>query len=95
MDNVVFNFNSMTASFEKVRSMSSMENKNIQDTADNFNKIISQISNIAEISQEHAAYIEEIQATIDEQNNRIINSDNAINDMEKSCRELEKIVLSK
>lgn len=60
MDNVVSNFNSMTASFEKVRSMSSQENKNIQDISDNFNKIMSQISNIAEISQDHSAYIEEI-----------------------------------
>jgi methyl-accepting chemotaxis protein len=93
MEGMLESFNSMTASFEKVKEMISLEDRNIAHIAGGFKVIQSQVENIASISEEHAASIQEIQVTIDEQNNRIINSSNAIKAMEKSSEELEKMTI--
>lgn len=93
MDNMIDSFNSMVFSFDNVRSLISLEDKNVETLFTSFTDIQSQMENIASISEEHAASLEEIQATIDEQNNRIINSNIAIQDMEESSKELEKIII--
>ncbi|MDR7855575.1 methyl-accepting chemotaxis protein [Tissierella sp.] len=93
MEGMIKSFGSMTSSFDKVRNMVKLEDKNVEDLFNRFNEIQYQIENIASISEEHAASIEEIQATIDEQNNRIINSDIAIKDMGKSSKELARTTM--
>lgn len=93
MGSMIQSFNSMASSFENVRHMVQLEDKNVEDLFNRFSIIQSQIENIASISEEHAASLEEIQATIDEQNTRIINSDIAIKDMASSSKELEEMIL--
>jgi methyl-accepting chemotaxis protein len=93
MEGMLISFNSMTTSSEKVKDMIGLEDRNIEHIADSFREIQSQVENIASISEEHSASIEEIQVTVDEQNTRVINSSNAIKAMEKSSKELEKMAI--
>lgn len=92
MENMQESFKDMITSFDKVKSMIEIEDKNIEDITSSFKSIEIQVGNIASISEEHSASIEEIQATMDEQNTRIINTSKAIKDMETSSKELEKII---
>lgn len=94
MESMVESFNSMTTSFENVRKMINIEDTNIEKLSTRFAEIQMQIENIAGISEEHVASIEEIQATIDEQNSRIINNDNSMKEMKKYSKELEEITIS-
>lgn len=82
----------MVTSFEKVRNPIRLEDNNIESITKKFKHIENQVDNIASISEEHSASIEEIQATIDEQNSRMINSSNSVKDMEIASKELEKII---
>jgi methyl-accepting chemotaxis protein len=93
MEGMLISFNSMTTSSEKVKDMIGLEDRNIEHIADSFREIQSQVENIASISEEHSASIEEIQVTVDEQNARVINSSNAIKAMGKSSKELEKMAI--
>lgn len=93
MDNMIVSFKSMASAFENVRHLVKSEDENIEDLFHRFNDIQFQIENMASISEEHAASLEEIQATIEELNSRIINSDIAITDMAKSSKELEKMAI--
>jgi len=94
MDNMVNSFNSMSGSFDKVRRMIDVEEANIESLTERFGEIQGQVETIAGISEEHAASLEEIQATLDEQNNRIIHCDSAMKEMEKDSNELEKIAVN-
>jgi methyl-accepting chemotaxis protein len=93
MEGMLISFNSMTTSSEKVKDMIGLEDRNIEHIADSFKEIQRQVENIASISEEHSASIEEIQVTVDEQNTRVINSSNAIKAMGKSSKELEKMAI--
>jgi methyl-accepting chemotaxis protein len=93
MEGMLISFNSMTTSSEKVKDMIGLEDRNIEHIADSFKEIQSQVENIASISEEHSASIEEIEFTMDEQNTRVINSSNAIKAMGKSSKELEKMTI--
>lgn len=93
MDSMLESFNGMAASFDKVKSMISVEDRNVEQIVTSFAEIQNQVENIAGISEEHSASIEEIQVTIDEQNSRITNTYNSIKAMEKSSKELEKMYL--
>jgi methyl-accepting chemotaxis protein len=93
MDGMLESFSFMTASFDKVKNMIGLEDKNIEHISTRFKEIQDQVENIASISEEHSASIEEIQVTIEEQNSRIINSSNNIKAMQKSSEELEKMTI--
>lgn len=93
MAGMIKSFSSMTSSFDKVRQMVKLEDENVENLFNRFNEIQYQIENIASISEEHSASIQEIQSTMDEQNNRIINSDIAIKDMGNSSKELERMTM--
>lgn len=85
-------FNSMITSFENVKHIVKLEDDNVENLFNSFIEIRSQIENIASISEEHAASLEEIQSTVEEQNGRIIKSNEAIKDMEKASEALEKMI---
>lgn len=76
-------FNQMMSSFEEMNELIKKEDQSVLQLVDQFEEIEGQISYIASISQEHAAALEEIQATTDNQNDRIANTTVSIREMKE------------
>jgi methyl-accepting chemotaxis protein len=91
MEDVQKSFNIISRSFNSVNSMIKKENEKIEYIAARFKDIENQSGNIAGISEQHAAFLQEIQTTTEEQNSRIINISNSIKEMELFSRRLEEV----
>ena len=85
-------FETMVSSFKKVDELTENENRNVATLSERFVQIQKEISSVASISEQHAASLEEIQATIDEQNDRIIHTTGAIQEMREASDKLSEEV---
>ena len=85
-------FETMVTSFKRVDELTENENRNVATLSERFVQIQKEISSVASISEQHAASLEEIQATIDEQNDRIIHTTEAIQEMRKASDKLSEEV---
>lgn len=87
-------FNQMMQSFGEMNQLIEREELNISDLAQRFQEIETEISHVASISEEHAAALEEIQATTDDQNDRIANTTQSIREMKTTSDKLSEEVLN-
>ena len=78
MNLVTENFKKTTDIFHKMKNLTSVESGSLAKLFESFIAMEEQVENIAAISEEHAASIEEIQATIDEENNQIVHINDAV-----------------
>ncbi len=85
-------FIEMMNSFKQIGTLIENENHSVSDLTHRFSEIQTDISGVASISEEHAASLEEIQATIDEQNIRIIHTNTSIKAMKETSERLAKEV---
>lgn len=89
MGNVFKKFEQLQKSYSKVKIMTQKEDSLVSDLANQFQVVEEKLENIASISEEHAASTEEIQAIMDEQNDRISNSTKALDSIKASADEIE------
>lgn len=87
-------FNQMMQSFGEMNQLIEREELNISDLAQRFQEIETEISHVASISEEHAAALEEIQATTDDQNDRIANTTQSIREMKTTSDKLSTELLN-
>ncbi len=85
-------FTEMMTSFKQVGRFIENESSSVSTLTHRFNQIQKDISDVASISEEHAASLEEIQATIDEQNHRIIRTNTSIQEMKITSEKLSEVV---
>lgn len=78
MNLVTDNFKKTTEIFHDMKNLTSVESDSLGKLFESFTSMEEQVENIAAISEEHAASIEEIQATIDEENNQIVHINDAV-----------------
>jgi methyl-accepting chemotaxis protein len=78
MNQVTDNFKKTTEIFHKMKNLTAAESDGLGKLFESFTSMEEQVGNIAAISEEHAASIEEIQATIDEENNQIVHINEAV-----------------
>ena len=71
MDSLHKSFGTMQSSFRSLSQEIYQENNYIDEIAANYDKIMSSIRNIADISLEHSATAEEISASLEDQNNHL------------------------
>lgn len=93
MDKMNQGFNQMMGSFEETNILIKDEDINVSNLANQFKEIEFQMNHIASISQEHAAGLEEIQATTDDQNNRIKNTTKSIREMKVTSDKLSTEII--
>ncbi|WP_027107930.1 methyl-accepting chemotaxis protein [Lacticigenium naphthae] len=89
MSNVDDSLEGTSHSFSTVAKLIYTQEENSKQLAGKFETIEYQTENIANISEEHAASIEEIQATMDEQNDNIIQVDELMEKIRISSQKLE------
>lgn len=78
MNLVTENFKKTIEIFHNMKNLTSVESESLGKLFESFTSMEEQVGNIAAISEEHAASIEEIQATIDEENNQIVHINEAV-----------------
>lgn len=88
---VVKEFQKTLDAFREITKLTKEEYKNIEVIHEKFQSIEEQIGNIASISEEHAASIEEIQATIDEENNQISSVNESVKKLKTISEKLSEV----
>jgi methyl-accepting chemotaxis protein len=77
-------------SFVQVKQLTETEARTIHSLTESITLMNTELENIAAISEQHAASIEEIQATIDEENNQIIRVNNAVQSLASVSEQLSQ-----
>lgn len=84
-------FQLMEDAFREVQEKTGEQETSLRQLTQKFSVIQSQVENIASISEEHAAAVEEIQATFEEQHDRILHASQALETMKASSDALQKL----
>ncbi|MCX8130369.1 MAG: methyl-accepting chemotaxis protein [Clostridia bacterium] len=86
-------FKSITQAFSRTNLLLTREEKLVEDMNEKFSSIIEKIESIASISEEQAASIQEISATVDNEHNNIVSLSGLvqeIQDLSDTLKELSK-----
>lgn len=91
IEDVNLNFKVITGAFERTNISLEEEAKMTLKMTTNFKEIVDRIENMASISEEHAATIEEISAAVDNEHNEVISLSSSVEDIKKLSSELKQL----
>lgn len=86
-------FEDVHCAFIKIDEKIDDEVRRFQNTTELFKKIREESENISSISEEHSAYTEEMLAKIIEQDNRLKDVFNLMNEIQRSSEKLENLII--
>ena len=95
VDEISTYFNSMKETFNTTDFEINREMKQIDSITAKFTDTQKQIENMASVSEESAASVEEVLATLENQNSKIITINNSIKEINDMCQRLKAMAEAK